>query len=187
MHFSQSFLAVAIPALAAALPTGEIEHNLEDRQCTGCAPPPKDLQPSYCPVIDSEENFTDPEWQAGVSTKSGNTLQFAQTYTQGSSWTIGGSLGLDFAKIIEGSASLSAEVTESVEHSVMVGSETSCPEGGKFSCSLLIYPGMKRVKGNMVEIGPTENCAAGIHAQEGIRAGLLSAFIYFLCRKSDLH
>jgi hypothetical protein len=93
--------------------------------------------------------------------------QFAQTYTQGSSWTIGGSLGLDFAKIIEGSASLSAEVTESVEHSVMVGSETSCPEGGKFSCSLLIYPGMKRVKGHMVEIGPTENCDAGIHAQEG--------------------
>jgi hypothetical protein len=49
----------------------------------------------------------------------------------------------------------------------MVGSETECPDGGGFSCGLLIYPGMKRVKGHMEQIGPTESCDMGIHGQEG--------------------
>jgi hypothetical protein len=72
MSFTKIFVA-SLPALLAnqavsALPA---EKNIEGRQCTGCTPPPDTLPDYYCPVIDSEENFTGDAWQTGASARSG--------------------------------------------------------------------------------------------------------------------
>ncbi|XEV01527.1 hypothetical protein FSHL1_006814 [Fusarium sambucinum] len=168
MSFSK-LLVASLPALlafqtASALPA---EKNLEDRQCTGCTPPP-DTQPDYyCPVIDVEENITGESWQVGASAKSGSNIATGQSYTVGSSWTIGGSLGLSFEKVITGSASLSAEVSESIEITVSTQVESTCPEGGDFFCSLLVYPGMRRVKGHMEFLLPGAECPLGAGLSEG--------------------
>lgn len=85
----------------------------------------------------------------------------------GSSWTIGAGLGLSFEKIIGGSASLTAEVTHSVEITVSQGVESECPADGEFSCGLHVYPGMKKVKGHMWLMGAGDTCPMGIKGSEG--------------------
>ncbi|RGP71020.1 hypothetical protein FSPOR_3708 [Fusarium sporotrichioides] len=84
-----------------------------------------------------------------------------QSHTVGSSWTVGGGVGLSFEKIIAGLVSLSAEVSESVEITVSTQVKSTCPEGGDFSCSLLVYPGRKRVKGHMEFLLPGSECPLG--------------------------
>ncbi|KAF4966724.1 hypothetical protein FSARC_5616 [Fusarium sarcochroum] len=168
MSFTKILIA-SLPALLAnqgvsALPT---EKNLEGRQCTGCTPPPADAPKNYCPVIDSEENFTGDIWQTGASARSGDTIAVGQSYTVGSSWSIGGDLGLSFEKIIGGSGSLSVSVSESVEISVTQSVESECPDGGEFSCGLHVYPGMKRVKGSMKLMAAGETCPMGVKGKDG--------------------
>jgi hypothetical protein len=94
-------------------------------------------------------------------------IAVGQTYTVGSSWTVGGGIGLSFEKIIGGSATLSAEVSQSIEISVTSQVENECPPGGDFSCAMLIYPGMKRVKGHMEFLIPGGDCPMGPSVSDG--------------------
>jgi hypothetical protein len=72
---------------------------------------------------------------------------------------VGSVLGVD--------AGLSGSVSETITDNTAEGVEYPCPEG-KWSCSILVYPGMKLVKGHLEEmVGNDAGCAVNPTDYEG--------------------
>ncbi|KAI0005276.1 hypothetical protein F4779DRAFT_633515 [Xylariaceae sp. FL0662B] len=111
----------------------------------------------FCPTVDSTENVEGDPWQVGTSGSGGADLQITEGHTVGTTWTVGGGLGVSVGDIIGVDGGLSGSVSETVEDSVEEAVTYHCPDG-KWRCSILVYPGMSRVKGHMKKLGSDDSC-----------------------------
>lgn len=78
-------------------------------------------------------------------------MQITEGHTIGTTWTVGGELGLSVGDIIGADGGLSGSVEETVEDSVEEAVSYDRPDG-KWRCGILLYPGMSYVKGHMKNI-----------------------------------
>lgn len=78
-------------------------------------------------------------------------LTITETHEVGTSWTKGFDLGVSVDKIIGVGAGLSGSVSKTVADSTAEGVEYECPDGD-WHCSVMVYPGMKLVKGHLEEM-----------------------------------
>jgi hypothetical protein len=69
----------------------------------------------------------------------------------GTTWTIGGDLGLAVGQVVGVDAGLSGSVSETITDNTAEGAQYQCPEG-KWSCSLMVYPAVKLVRGHLEKI-----------------------------------
>jgi hypothetical protein len=85
-------------------------------------------------------------------------ITITEGHEVGTTWTIGGDLGLGVDKVLGIDATLSASVSQTITDNTAEGVEYTCPDG-KWTCSIMVYPGMKLVKGHLKKIeGNNEGC-----------------------------
>ncbi|KAI0161074.1 hypothetical protein GGR52DRAFT_158291 [Hypoxylon sp. FL1284] len=111
----------------------------------------------FCPIVDSTEHVEGNPWQVGTSGSGGADLQITEGHTVGTTWTVGGGLGLSIGDVIGVDGELSASVSETVEDSVEEAVTYHCPDGD-WRCSIQVYPGMTHVKGHMKKMGSKDKC-----------------------------
>jgi hypothetical protein len=96
-------------------------------------------------------------------------LSYSTSYAEGTTWTIGGDLGLSIEAILKGiggSAGISASYSETVTKTITIGNTLNCPKknDGKeasYSCSLVVTPGFVKMGGEVVQIAADEDCPNG--------------------------
>jgi hypothetical protein len=102
-----------------------------------------------------------------IETYTHAALTITKGHEVGTTWTIGGDLGLGVGSVLGVDAGLSGSVSETITDSTAEGVDYPCPEG-KWSCSILVYPGMKLVKGHLEEmVGNDAGCAVNPTDYEG--------------------
>lgn len=94
-------------------------------------------------------------------------LTISEGHEVGTTWTIGGELGLGVDKVLGVDAALSGSVSQTVTDNTAEGVEYTCPDG-KWSCSMMVYPGMKLVKAHLEEmVGNDAGCGVSPTDYEG--------------------
>ncbi|KAH9883290.1 hypothetical protein F4778DRAFT_763414 [Xylariomycetidae sp. FL2044] len=106
---------------------------------------------AFCPIIEATNTVDGKQWQTGNAVGGGWTIGLTQSHTVGTSWTVGGDLGLSFDKVLKAlgvSAGISASVTQLKSDTTGESASVECPEG-PWTCSMVIHPGMKKVNGHL--------------------------------------